>query len=137
MRVDPVVIRRHVIRHEVEHQLQSALLQALSQAAERLGAAQIAMNRVAPDSEPGAGDVVVREIRQRIGEFAAPSGMRARNCLGRRAGLPHAQQPDPVEAQLGEAIQFGIRNIVERRAPADARDNSVSQTRVLIWYSTG
>ena len=66
------------------------------------------------------------------------SGLRARDSLRRRAGLPDAQQPDPVEAHRGQAVQLGVRNVVEGRAAGPSvRDSSVSQTRVLIWYSDG
>ena len=120
MLVDPRVIRRHVVRNEVEHQLQSALLQPLSQACQRRSATQIAMDGVALDGEPGAGDVFVLQVRQRFGELATPLGIRARDRLRRRAGLPHAQEPDPVEAQLGQAVQLGVRNVIQRRALAQS-----------------
>ena len=138
MLVDPGVIRRHVVGNEVEHQLQAALLQSLAQARQRRVAAQIAMDGVARDGEPGAADVVVPEVRQRLLELAPPLRIRARDRLRRRAGLPHAQEPDPVEAQLGQAVQFARPECrpASRACPA-RRDSSVSQTRVLIWYSAG
>ena len=127
------MIRGHVVGDKIEHQLQAAFLQSLPQSGERRGAAQIAMHGVALDGEPGAGDVLVPEIRQRFGELATPLGIGSRDRLCRRAGLPDAQQPDPVKTQLGEAIQFGVRNIVQGRASGPAREeSSVSQTRVLI-----
>ena len=46
------------------------------------------------------------------------SGLRARDLLRRRAGLPDAQEPDPVEAHLDQAIQFGVGNIVQCGGPA-------------------
>ena len=129
MLVDPRVIRRHVVRDEVEHQLQSALLQPLSQTGERRVAAQIAMDGVACDGEPGAGDVFLAQVRQRLLELLAPSGIAARDRLRRRAGLPDAQEPDPVEAHLGQAIQLGVRNVVQRRAPAQRRGTAPSARR--------
>ena len=33
----------------------------------------------------------------------------------------------------GQAVQLGVGNVVERRGRPSAADNSVSQTRVLIW----
>ena len=47
-------------------------------------------------------------------------------------GLPDAQQPDPVEAQLRQAVELGVRNVVQRGRPAERRASSVSHTRVLI-----
>ncbi|MDH6148669.1 MULTISPECIES: hypothetical protein [Paraburkholderia] len=52
------------------------VLQSLPQPGKRRRTARIAMDRVALDGEPGAGDVVVRRIRQRIGELSAPFGAR-------------------------------------------------------------
>ena len=118
MLVDPRVIRRHVVRHEVEHQLESALLQPLSQACQRRSAAQIAMDGVALDGEPRSADVVIPEVRERVGEFASPFGIRARDRLRRRPRLPHAQEPDPVETRLGQAVELGVRNVIQRRALA-------------------
>ena len=76
------------------------------------------MHRVAGDREAGAGDVFLAQIRQRLLEFAPPLGIAARDLLRTRAGLPDAEEPDPVEAQLGQAIQFGVRNVVQRGWPA-------------------
>ena len=65
-------------------------------------------------------------------------GVGARDPLTRRAGLPDAQQPDPVEAHLRQAIQLGVRNVVQGGSPAQrAATAPSSQTRVLIWYSDG
>src|SRR5436190_1372657 len=33
--------------------------------------------------------------------------------------LPHAQEPDPVEAHLRNAVQLDVRNVVERGRPSD------------------
>ena len=62
------------------------------------------------------------------------SGLLRETCCARRAGLPDAQEPDPVETHLGQAIQFGVGNVVQRgRSGPASRDSSVNQTRVLIW----
>jgi hypothetical protein len=34
--------------------------------------------------------------------------------LRRRAGLPDAEKPDPVESHLGKPVEFGVRNIIQR-----------------------
>ena len=127
--LDPGVIRGHVVGDEVEHQPQSASVQPLAQACQRRVAAQIAMDGVVRDREPGAGDVFVLEVRQRFLELAAPLGIRARDRLRRRTGLPDAQEPDPVKSLLGQAIQFGIGNVVQRRAPAQRRGTVRSARR--------
>ena len=44
-------------------------------------------------------------------------------------------QSNPIR---GQAVEFGVGDVVQRGGPAQAaRDSSVSQTRVLIWYSEG
>ena len=65
------------------------------------------------------------------------SALLRETCCARRAGLPDAEEPDPVEALLGQVIQFGVGNVVQGRRRPRFRDNSVSQTRVLIWYRDG
>jgi hypothetical protein len=64
-------------------------------------------------ANPEPAMVFVREVRQRFSEFATPLESRARNCLRRRAGLPHTQAQSK-----SISIQFGVRNIVQRRALA-------------------
>ena len=130
---DPGMIEPHVIGHEVEHELQAALAEPLAQAGQGRVAAEILMHRVAGDREARAGDVFLAQVRERLLEFAPPLGIGARDLLRTRAGLPDAEEPDPVETQLGQAIQFGVRDVVQRGRPAQAsRTSSVSQTRVLI-----
>ena len=48
------------------------------------------MYGVAFDGEPGAGDLFVLEVWQRFRELAMPFGIRSRDRLRRRAGLPAA-----------------------------------------------
>ena len=76
------------------------------------------MHRVAGDREAGAGDVLLAQVGQRLLELPAPLRVAARDLLPRRAGLPDAQEPDPVEAHLRQAVQFGVRNVVQRGRPA-------------------
>ena len=77
------------------------------------------MDRVAGDGEAGAGNVVVGQVGQRLLELPPPLGIGARDLLRCRARLPDAQEPDPVEAHLRQAVQFGVGNVVERRRPAE------------------
>jgi hypothetical protein len=108
-----------VVRDKVEYQLQSALLQPLSQPSQRRRAAQIAMDGVFLDGETGAGDVFVAQVRQRFLKLLAPFGAAARNLLRRHAGLPDAQQPDPVAAHFRQGVQLLVRYVVERRRPTE------------------
>ena len=90
----------------------------LAQPGQRRIAAQTGVHRVAGDREPGAGDVLLAQVRQRLLELPAPLGVGARDPLRGRPGLPDAQEPDPVETHLGQAVQLGVRNVVQRGRPA-------------------
>src|SRR5436853_4712596 len=76
------------------------------------------MHRVSGNRKSRAGDVVVGEIAEGLLKFATPISMAARDLLRARTGLPDAEQPDPVEAHLREAIQLGVGNVIERQALA-------------------
>ena len=119
MLVDPRVIRGHVVRDEIEHQLQSALLHPYSQSRECRVVAQIAVYGVALDGEPRAGDIFVLEVWQRFRERATPFGIGSRDRLRRRAGLPDAQEPNPVKSHLSDAIQFVVGNVIQGRRSAE------------------
>ena len=83
--------------------------------------------------EPGTGDVLFPQVRQRPLKFLAPPGIGARNPLPCQTGLPNTQKPDPVKTQFRQAIQSGIWNVIQVAARSNLRDRSVSRTRVLIW----
>ena len=51
-------------------------------------------------------------------KLAAPLRVGARDPLRRRAGLPDAQEPDPVEAQPRQPVELGVGHVVQGRAPA-------------------
>ncbi len=115
---DPGVIEPRVVGDEIEHQPQAALAEPLAQAGQRGVAAEILVHRVAGDREPGAGDVFLAQVRQRLLEFACATRHCCANLLAGRAGLPDAEEPDPVETHLGQAIQLGVGNVIQRRGPA-------------------
>ncbi len=94
------------------------LAKPLAQPGQRRVAAQIAMHRVACDGETRAGDVFLVEVRQGFVELPAPLGIGAGDSLRRRAGLPDAQEPDPVETLRGQAIQLRIGHVVQSRRAA-------------------
>ena len=121
-----------MIGDEVEHQPQAALLQPLAQPSECRSAAEIFMHGVTGDGEAGAGDVFFAQVRQGLLEFLSPLWIGARDLLRREAGLPDAQEPDPIEAHLRQRSNSvsGMSSSVARLP--SLRDSSVSQTRVLI-----
>ena len=108
-----------VVGHEVEHQSHAALLQARPQPRQRRVAAQQPVNRVTGDGKSRPGDVFFPQIRQRLAELGQPLRLASRHALGRRTGLPHAQQPDPVEAATGQTIEIRVGNVVERGRPPE------------------
>ena len=76
------------------------------------------MYRVTGDGKPRAGNVVLAQVRQRVLKFAPPFGIGARDSLRPQAGLPHAEEPDPIQTHLDQTIQFGVRNIIQRGGAA-------------------
>ena len=114
----PGVIQAGVVGDEVEHQPQAARAEPLAQPGQRRVAAEVGMHGVAGDREAGAGDVLLAQVRQRLLELLPPLAIGARHPLPGRPGLPHAQEPDPVEPHLGQAVQLGVRHVVQRGRPA-------------------
>jgi hypothetical protein len=119
MGVNPGMIERHVVGHEIEHQPQAALLQARPQARQRAVAAEEPVNGVAGNRKTGSGDVVIAKVRERFAKFGEPFGVAARHALGGCAGLPDAQQPDPIEPKARDPIERLVGEIVQRRRPAE------------------
>ena len=112
------MIQAGVVGNEIEQQAQTTSTKTLAQAGERRIAAQIGMHRVAGDRETGAGDVFLSQVRQGFVKFPAPLGVGAGHSLPCQTGLPDAQEPDPVESLLGQAIQRRIGNVVQGRGTA-------------------
>ena len=132
------MIGRHVVGDEVEHQLQAATLHSLPEPGESRVAAEVGVHGVAGDREAGAGDVVVDEVRERLVKLAAPFGIGARDSLGGEPGLPDAEQPDPVESQLGQPVELGVGNVVKRRNPSErAADLRQPDARVDLVQDVG
>ena len=136
VRIHPRVVQRHVVGHEVEHQPQAASAQPLAQPRQCRIAAQGRMHAVAADGEAGAGDVFFVQVGKRALELAPPVALAARHALPRRPGLPDAEQPDPVEALLGQAVELGVAEVVERGGTAErARQLGQPQTGVDLVES--
>jgi hypothetical protein len=119
MLLDPRVIEGGVVRHEIEHQAQVPLGEALAQSSEGRIAAEVGMHYVAGDRKSRARDIVLGEVRERRFEFPSPLRIGARRALTGEPGSPHAQQPDPVEPHHGDAIEVGVRDVVQRGGTAE------------------
>ena len=81
MGLKPWMVEPHVVGHEIEHEPDPPLGQAPPQRGKCLRTAQSVRDRVVADCEARAGDVLVSQVRQRVGEFAQPLGVRARDFL--------------------------------------------------------
>src|SRR5262249_38150193 len=117
--LDPGMIQTRVIGDKIEHQSQAALTEPLAQTEQGRISAKLLMNCIACDGETGTRYVFLPKVRQSLPEFFAPLLVLTGNTLCRRAGLPDAQEPEPVEAHLGEAIKLRVRNVVQRGSPAE------------------
>ena len=58
-----------------------------------------------------------QQVGQCLLELPPPIGIAPRDPLPGLAGLPDAEEPDPVETHLGQAVQFGVRDIIQGRRP--------------------
>ena len=119
MILHPRMIEAGVVGNEVQHQPHAAPAEPVAQPSQRRIAPEVFVNRVAGDREAGAADVVVAQVRQASPRIpcAMPALARETPASG-RAGLPHAEHPNPIKALLGESIQLGVGDVVERRRPA-------------------
>src|SRR5262249_2645579 len=119
---DPRMIDARVVGDEVEHQSQIALSEPLAETVEGSISSKISVHRVAGDREPRTGNILLTQVRESFLKLPAPFRIAPRDSLPRVARLPHAQEPDPVEAHLRDAVQLGVGNVVERGpSPDDAR----------------
>ena len=121
----PRMIPGRVIGNEVEHESQVAAPETLAEPGERRVPSEIRMHGIAGNRETGACNILLAQVRQRFLELLSQFAIGARNALSRLAGTPNAQEPDPVEPRLREAVQGGVRNVVQRRCmpeiPAEFR----------------
>ena len=124
---------------EIEHELEVSFLQEDAQPTREGGVtSQFFMDRVPRNGEPRAGDVLVAQIGQGFLKFFSPVGIAARNPLCSRAPFARRSR-NQIQSKpfLCQRIEFGVGNVIQGRPGPRVRTNSVSQTRVLIWYRTG
>ena len=137
MFLHPGMIQAGVVRDKIEQQAQPTLPQAFTQAGQGRVPAQIATDGVARDGEPRAGNVFFPQVRQRLVKFLAPLGVARDTCCPARPvchTLRNQTQSNPSSARRSSSAS-GMSSSVARLP--SFWDNSVSQTRVLIWYSAG
>jgi hypothetical protein len=97
MGLHPLMVGGGVVRHEIEQQLDVAPRQLLAELLDRRVATQRLADGVRRNREAGAANILLGQVGQNNLKFGAPLRITARNCLPGSAGLPDAQQPDPVE----------------------------------------
>ena len=119
MAFHPAMPQAHMVGHEVQHQPQAAGLQSLSEPRQCDISAQSPVDRIVRDGEPRAENVLVRQVGQGFLEFPLPLGVAPRDFPAGRARLPDAEQPNPIEAQRGHAVQLGVGNVVQGGRAAD------------------
>jgi hypothetical protein len=73
------------------------------------------MDGVLAHRERRAAHIGRSEVDERLTELALRFRPAPRHRAPGIAGLPHAEEPHPLEAVGGEAIEVGVRDIVERR----------------------
>ena len=119
VRLHPHVVGRDVVRHEVQHQPEPSTTEAVAQSRERLVAAEVGVHVVVLDREAGPGHVRIPEVGQDAVVLGQPLGVGCRHPACGLTRLPHAEEPDEVEAVVREPIELRIRHVVERRLPAE------------------
>ena len=117
----PGVIRRDVVRDEVEDQSQAALGEGRARGGEPGRAAEVGVDDVPADAVRRADDVLRHVVGQRLAERGDEAVVLERDRDPGRAALPHPHQPDGVEAELGDRVPLGRRDVAERDRPARAR----------------
>ena len=117
---NPVVVARRVIGDEVENQAQAALGQLAPQAGQRCRPAQAARHAVVLHGVRRAEHVVGREVRQDAPVLGLKLGVLPGQQLPRFPALPHAHQPDELEAQIGQLVQPPVGHLSEGGRPAGA-----------------
>ena len=130
MLAGPRVVERGVVGHEVQHQPEPAAARAAcggarARAARRSRGAR--RNRVTANGEPHTSSAVKSGSSSRYS--GCHSGRRRETCAPGRAGLPDAEQPDPVEPVVGDLVERGVGHVVERRRPTERHAELVEPRR--------
>ena len=100
----PGVVGRDVVRHEVEDEPHTAPGQLVSGDGQALVAAEVGVDVVRADAVRRPHDVGVDEVGQRGGVGGPHRRVRPGDGRAHRAALPHAHQPDGVDARPGHVV---------------------------------
>ena len=105
------MVGRGVVRHKIEQKLDAAPCQCFAELRQRRFAAQRLAYSVARNRKPGAADVVLGQVGKNRLELGAPLRIAARNGAAGGAGLPNAQQPNPIKTLLCKAVERGLFDV--------------------------
>jgi hypothetical protein len=108
-----------VIADEIEHQAYVAVTEALAEALERGRSPEVAMHDVLANRKRRAAHVGRPEIDERLTVLGLPLRPAPRYRAPGIARLPHAEEPHPLEAVGGDAVEVGVRDVVEARRSAE------------------
>src|ERR1700738_3335803 len=109
----PRMVGRGVVRHEIEQKLDASSCQAFAELRQCRFAAQRLAYIVARDRKPRAADVVLGQVGQNRLELGVALRVAARDGAAGGAGLPDAQQPNPVETLLCKAVKRGVVDVCQ------------------------
>ncbi len=113
-----------MVGHKIEHQPDAAPGQPGAEPGQRRIAAEAGADGVFGDRKAGAADILVDKVGQGLDQFRPQIRIGAIEFASGRSGLPYAQQPDPVEPRLCEAVEDRIVDLGER----DASSGGARQT---------
>ena len=114
------MVGRQVVGNEIQHQPQAGSVHPPAQPLQRLVAAERRVGAVVGDRVGGAAHILGTEVGQRMPEAVLPGRVAARDRRSGGAGLPDAEEPYPVETELGDAVQRGVGYVVQAGLAAEA-----------------
>src|SRR5947207_7274819 len=119
MTAHPRVIQSRMVGDEIEQEPRSSSPQLLPQPRQGPAAAEFRRYGVFPDREGRTAYICVLEVRQNGSVFLTPFWLAERNRSAFFSGLPHTEQPNPIETEICNLIECRIGNIVERSGPPE------------------
>jgi hypothetical protein len=110
---NPWVIQGRVVWNKIEEELQAMISESVTELEEGFVSSEILIDRVTTDSKRRSGYVFFCKISQCCLVFFQKAGMSCGDFSARCSVVPHAQEPDPVATQSGNALQKCICYIGE------------------------
>src|SRR5437870_12332696 len=108
MAAHPRVIQSRMVRHKIEQEPQPPSPQLSPQPGQGPAAAEFRRYGVFPDREGRTADIGLLEVRQNGSVFLTPFWLVERNRSAFFSGLPHTEQPNPIETEVCNLIECRI-----------------------------